>query len=168
VYIRISAKKVPRFTAKRLILELHSRNGTDLLAIRFYSAISGKSSRSALALNLLNNAWKFTGHRAAGRIEFGSMRQDSGITAYFIKDNGAGFDMNYASKLFGAFQRFHSQEEFSGTGIGLASVQRVVHRHGGQIWAEGIPGKGTTFFFTLNVGARSDQHDAPKDLSVAG
>jgi hypothetical protein len=112
VYIRISAKKVPRFTAKRLILELHSRNGTDLLAIRFYSAISGKSSRSALALNLLNNAWKFTGHRAAGRIEFGSMRQDSGITAYFIKDNGAGFDMNYASKLFGPFSVFTPKKNF--------------------------------------------------------
>src|ERR1700722_1920624 len=118
--------------------------------------------------NLLNNAWKFTGHQAVGRVEFGSIRQDNGITGYFEKDKGAGFDMNYASKLFGAFQRFHSQEEFSGTGIGLASVQRVVHRHGGERWAKGIPGKGTTFFFTLNVGARSDQHDAPKDLSVAG
>jgi light-regulated signal transduction histidine kinase (bacteriophytochrome) len=117
--------------------------------------------------NLLNNAWKFTGHQAAGRVEFGSIRQDNGITAYFVKDNGAGFDMNYASRLFGAFQRFHSQEEFSGTGIGLASVQRVVHRHGGEIWAQSIPGKGTIFFFTLNVGAGADQEDATKDLHVA-
>jgi len=105
--------------------------------------------------NLLNNAWKFTGRQAVGRVEFGSQRQDDGITAYFVKDNGAGFDMNYASKLFGAFQRFHKQDQFEGTGIGLASVQRVVHRHGGQVWATSVPGNGTTFFFTLNVGSET-------------
>jgi signal transduction histidine kinase len=98
--------------------------------------------------NLLGNAWKFTGRHGRGRIEFGAVRTD-GKPAYFVKDDGAGFDTAYADKLFVPFQRLHSAGEFPGTGIGLATVQRIVHRHGGRIWAEGEVGKGATFYFTL-------------------
>jgi PAS domain S-box-containing protein len=98
--------------------------------------------------NLIDNAWKFTGKTENTRIEFGTLLKD-GKTVMFIRDNGVGFDMTYVDKLFGAFQRLHTTAEFPGTGIGLATVQRVIHRHGGQVWAEGEVGKGATFFFTL-------------------
>jgi len=98
--------------------------------------------------NLLGNAWKFTGKRSPAHVEVGSMAHD-GRRAFFVQDDGAGFDMAYAAKLFGAFQRLHASDEFPGSGIGLATVQRIIHRHGGQVWAEGTPGRGATFYFTL-------------------
>jgi light-regulated signal transduction histidine kinase (bacteriophytochrome) len=98
--------------------------------------------------NLLGNAWKFTSKHAQARVEVGTM-QHEGDTAYFVRDDGAGFDMAYANKLFGAFQRLHTPAEFEGTGIGLATVQRIIHRHGGRIWAQGEVEKGAAFFFTL-------------------
>jgi light-regulated signal transduction histidine kinase (bacteriophytochrome) len=102
--------------------------------------------------NLLGNAWKFTGRQSAPRIEFGRDREG----AYFVRDNGAGFDAQFAHKLFQAFQRLHTTQEFPGTGIGLATVQRVLHRHGGRVWAEGERGRGATFFFTLPDGLESN------------
>jgi light-regulated signal transduction histidine kinase (bacteriophytochrome) len=98
--------------------------------------------------NLLGNAWKFTSKHAHARIEFGAEQQDE-KTIYFVRDDGAGFDMNYAGKIFGAFQRLHTDTEFPGTGIGLTTVQRVIQRHGGKIWAEGEVEKGATFYFTI-------------------
>jgi signal transduction histidine kinase len=98
--------------------------------------------------NLLANAWKFTGKTPAARIEFGVTNM-AGEPTYFVRDNGAGFDMAYADRLFGPFQRLHLSSEFPGTGIGLATVQRIIHRHGGRVWAEGMPGQGATFHFTI-------------------
>jgi light-regulated signal transduction histidine kinase (bacteriophytochrome) len=99
-------------------------------------------------VNLLSNAWKYSRKRADARIEFGKTKVD-GVDAYFVRDNGASFDMAYADKLFGAFQRLHSDADFEGIGIGLATVQRIIRRHNGQIRAEGILNQGATFYFTL-------------------
>lgn len=100
--------------------------------------------------NLLENAWKFTSHHSTARIEFGIIEQDK-KTIYFIRDDGAGFDMAYSSMLFGVFQRLHNTDEFPGTGVGLATVQRAIHRHGGQVWAEAAVEQGATIYFTLSA-----------------
>jgi len=98
--------------------------------------------------NLFGNAWKFTGKQPHARIEFGTIQFD-GKPAFFVRDDGVGFDMAYADRLFGAFQRLHTADEFDGSGIGLATVQRIARRHGGRVWAEGEVGVGATFYFTL-------------------
>jgi light-regulated signal transduction histidine kinase (bacteriophytochrome) len=99
--------------------------------------------------NLLSNAWKFTSKQARSRIEFGVTISENSIPIYYVRDNGAGFDMTYAHKLFGPFQRLHNIKDFPGNGIGLATVHRVVHRHGGRVWAEAEVERGATFYFTL-------------------
>ena len=104
--------------------------------------------RAALT-NLAGNAWKFSSKCPSTRIEIGARKGESRETVFFVKDNGAGFEMKHADKLFGAFQRLHRQQEFPGTGVGLATVQRIIARHGGRIWAESQPNQGATFFFTL-------------------
>jgi light-regulated signal transduction histidine kinase (bacteriophytochrome) len=98
--------------------------------------------------NLLGNAWKYSMHTEQARIEFGAVEQD-GRWIYHVKDNGAGFDMRFADRLFGVFQRLHSANDYPGTGVGLATVQRIIRRHGGQIWAESEVGAGARFYFTL-------------------
>ena len=98
--------------------------------------------------NLIGNAWKYSARVAHARIEIGTMAVD-GRDVFFVRDNGAGFDMTLAHRLFAPFQRLHAPNEFDGTGVGLAAVQRIIERHGGHIWAEGATGHGATFFFTM-------------------
>jgi light-regulated signal transduction histidine kinase (bacteriophytochrome) len=112
--------------------------------------------------NLLNNAWKYSSKQGQAEIDFG-VKYENGETIYFVRDNGAGFDMAYAGKLFGAFQRLHTTTEFPGTGIGLATVQRIIHRHGGRVWAESSVGQGATFFFTLPPLENAQSKTAPKE-----
>ena len=108
---------------------------------------------AAVLQNLLANAWKFSAKKPAAQIVVGSTPSADGETIFFVKDNGAGFDMAFAHKLFGTFERLHSPGDFVGTGIGLATVKRVIDRHGGRVWAESKPGQGATFFFTLKPSA---------------
>jgi signal transduction histidine kinase len=115
--------------------------------------VQGDSRLLRIALfNLLENAWKFTAKKSQASIEFGSIVQ-ADVATCFVRDNGAGFDMAQTDRLFGAFQRLHGQDEFPGTGIGLSTVQRIIRRHGGDIWAESEVGHGTKFYFTLDRAA---------------
>lgn len=137
--------------ARQVVAELAQREPERKVDVAIWDNMHAQADprlmRSALE-NLIANARKFTSKTERARIELGCL-YDGMRTTYFVRDNGVGFDMAYADKLFGAFQRLHSEKEFPGTGIGLATVQRIVHRHGGRIWANGTPGKGAAFFFTL-------------------
>ena len=141
--------------AKKIVAELrdNNRQRSVNVSVNITSGMNvyGDAQLLRIALeNLLNNAWKYTGKRAEAYIEFG-MRTHNGEACYFVEDNGAGFDMTYANKLFGAFQRLHDAKEFPGTGVGLATVQRIIHRHGGHIWAEAVVDQGSVFYFTLPI-----------------
>jgi len=133
------------------VSELQSREPQRKVDISIWDGMRANADsrllRAALE-NLIGNAWKFSSKTDKPRIEIGSL-SDDGRAVFYVRDNGAGFDMAYANKLFGAFQRLHSGNEYQGTGIGLATVQRIVHRHGGRIWADAKPGKGAAFYFTL-------------------
>jgi light-regulated signal transduction histidine kinase (bacteriophytochrome) len=104
--------------------------------------------KAAIA-NLMENSWKYTGKKESATIELGR-KQEGDSTIFYLRDDGVGFDMRYADKLFGPFQRMHRESEYEGTGIGLATVQRIIHRHGGRIWADAAVDGGATFFFTLS------------------
>ena len=137
--------------ANQVIQELQQRDPERSVNMTIWDNITVQADQSLLRLaleNLLGNAWKFTGKAPQAHIELG-MLQEGERRVIFVRDNGAGFDMAYADKLFGAFQRLHGMHEFPGTGVGLAIVRRVVVRHGGHIWCQAAPGKGATFFFTL-------------------
>ncbi|OLD64275.1 MAG: hypothetical protein AUI47_06855 [Acidobacteria bacterium 13_1_40CM_2_68_5] len=108
----------------------------------------GRSLLRVLLQNLVGNAWKFSSKRSLAHIEFGMQKQNGG-RVFLVRDNGAGFDMAYVDGWFGPFQRLHSPRDFEGTGIGVATVARIVHRHGGRIWGENAPDKGATFYFAL-------------------
>jgi PAS domain S-box-containing protein len=142
-------------TAMAQELEASLRAGQPERAVDFVVAPAMVAMGDAVLLraalqNLLHNAWKFTGKRPRARIEVGCA-SEPGRTVYHVRDDGAGFDMRYAGKLFAPFQRLHSPEEFPGTGIGLATVQRIIHRHGGKVWAKAEVDQGATFYFTLTA-----------------
>jgi PAS domain S-box-containing protein len=144
----VDLSQLARATAERLRESQPDRNVEFLISDGFTE--KGDSALLGAAIdNLLSNAWKFTRNQPNARIEFGSV-QEGGQTAYFVRDNGAGFDMAFASKLFGVFQRLHTTSEFEGTGVGLATVDRILRRHGGRVWAEGKVGEGACFHFTLS------------------
>jgi ABC-type amino acid transport substrate-binding protein len=136
---------------RTIAAELHTNNPDRAVDVIIQEGIivQGDPYLVQIAMgSLMDNAWKFIGSKALPKIEFGAVIKD-GETCYFIRDNGAGFDMAYVDKLFGAFQRLHTTDQFPGTGIGLSTVQRIIHRHGGQVWAEAEVGKGAVFYFTL-------------------
>lgn len=137
--------------ARSVVDELRTRDPKRHVEFESNGALPAKADERLLRIaltNLLGNSWKFTRDRQPAHISFGGETRD-GESVFFVKDDGVGFDMRYAKKLFGAFQRLHQATEFEGTGIGLATVQRIVHRHGGRVWAESEVGKGTTMYFTL-------------------
>jgi light-regulated signal transduction histidine kinase (bacteriophytochrome) len=134
-----------------LVAELHQANPERDVEVEIREGLTALADHGLMKIvlaNLVGNAWKFTSKTQKARIEFGAVEK-KGKTVYFLRDNGAGFDQAYAEKMFWPFQRLHSDREFEGTGIGLAIVERVIRRHGGKVWAEGVPNKGATVYFTL-------------------
>jgi PAS domain S-box-containing protein len=151
--------------ARAVMAELQAQEPLRPAHVRVADSVSVRGDPRLLRValeNLLGNAWKFTATRRTAEIEFGAV-EEGGRRVCFVRDNGVGFDMAYADKLFGPFQRLHAASEFPGTGIGLATVQRIIHRHGGAIWADAGPDRGATFFFTIGEHA-----DAGPQAHTAG
>jgi light-regulated signal transduction histidine kinase (bacteriophytochrome) len=150
-----------------LVTELRKQEPKRDVSVDIQAKVMAKGDRHLLhdaLANLIGNAWKFTAQLPQARIRFGC-KQANGTTVYYVQDNGAGFDPAYADRLFIPFQRLHHQKEFPGTGVGLSTVQRIIQRHDGTIWASGQPGEGSTFYFTLHSkrpgsGAEDDCSDA--------
>jgi signal transduction histidine kinase len=145
--IDVDLAAVARGIAQRLRTEEPSRD-VEIVIPEKLTARCDLGLMSVVMENLLSNAWKYTGKTGQARIEIGSSRQVDGTSVYFVQDNGAGFDSNKATNLFTPFQRLHSPAEFPGNGVGLATVQRIIHRHGGRVWAEAEVGRGARFAFT--------------------
>lgn len=136
--------------ASSMVAELREANPGRSVEVSIMEGLKASADHNLIEivlLNLLGNAWKFTSKTENARIEFGAFELSEIV--YYVRDNGAGFDPDYKDKMFGPFQRLHSTDEFEGTGIGLTIVERIIHRHGGKVWAEGEPGKGATVYFTL-------------------
>jgi light-regulated signal transduction histidine kinase (bacteriophytochrome) len=137
--------------ARQIAGELQQLHPQRVVFFEIADGITAKGDTQLLHVvldNLLRNSWKYTSKNPSARIEFNSFVRDGELT-YFVRDNGAGFDMAHAAMLFVPFQRLHTQADFEGTGVGLATVQRIIRRHGGRVWAEGAVGKGATFYFTI-------------------
>jgi len=140
--------------AQAIVQELRTETPERTVDVSVHPSMSCLADPSLIRIalyNLIGNAWKFTSKRTDASIEFGALTQRSKIV-YYVRDNGAGFDMEHAGKLFGAFQRLHSPRDFEGTGVGLATVSRIIDRHGGTVWAESMIDQGATFYFTLSAG----------------
>ena len=131
------------------LTEAEPKRVVDLIVASGVTAVGDANMLKILISNLINNAWKYSARSEHARIEFG-VDNTGPLPVYFVRDNGAGFDMKDVDKLFRVFTRLHDPSQFSGSGIGLATVQRVIARHGGRVWAEGELGQGATFFFTLS------------------
>ena len=156
--------------ARAVAGELQQRESGRSVEISVWDGMSAEADPHLLRValeNLIGNAWKFTSKCEKPHIEIGALK-DHGHTTFFVRDNGAGFDMAFADKLFGAFQRLHAARDYAGTGIGLATVQRIVHRHGGRIWAEAEVGKGAVFFFTLAFEAEGTAEVLPIEERAHG
>jgi signal transduction histidine kinase len=167
VRARVNLSTVAHAVAEEL------QHGASPRQVEFYIAADVIADGDARLLrvvldNLLGNAWKFTSHHPRARIEFGVVTPPEGPQVFFVRDDGAGFDMAYADKLFAPFQRFDRAMEFPGTGVGLATVQRIIHRHGGYIWAEGRVEQGATFYFTLTAPRRHDNRETIYQVGTHG
>jgi len=158
---RVDLSPVARFVAAELAKSEPERHVEVVIQDHLVTEADPSLLRIVLE-NLLGNAWKFTGKVASPKIEFKAI-EAGGEVVYCVCDNGSGFDMNYVGRLFGPFQRLHAEKDFPGTGIGLATVQRIIDRHGGRVWAEGAVGHGATFFFTLPSRLREVAHDPQPD-----
>jgi len=156
--------------ARSIVEELRERSPERAVEIRIEENLTTEGDPHLLRIiltNLLSNAWKYTSKRKGAQVEFGLDPNDSG-QVFYVRDNGAGFDPTYAHKLFKAFQRLHSPEEFDGTGIGLALVQRIVNKHGGNVWAQGEVGRGATFYFSMKPFDKTGGYDERQGNFVSG